>query len=193
MSRLIFALGRQEKKKAGEDLPNSVAHVIVFLTTAIRLPPILSSEVGGVVVGLVVVAMMQLWQIHVKLVESGNGGNGGLLPLVVFSTSSQQRTSRLPVRKICGQRRPAKSLLPVYRNPTNCKRFKKGKKKDKKSALYEHENVCYLKKRGKFINACSLGKKSKKGGVSEIGVEENLATRPADSFPGKVKSDKTHF
>ena len=60
MSRLIFALGRQEKKKAGEDLPNSVAHVIVFLAAAIRLPPILPSEVGGVVVGLVVVAMMQL-------------------------------------------------------------------------------------------------------------------------------------
>ena len=36
-------------------------------------------------------------------------------------------------------------------------------------------------------------KKNKKGGVTEIGVEENLATRPADSFPGKVKSDKTHF
>lgn len=51
-----------------------------------------------------------------------------------------------------------------------------------------------IKKRGKFINGCSLGKKkNKKGGVTEIGVEENLATRPADSFPGKVKSDKTHF
>ena len=38
MSRLIFALGRQEKKKAGEDLPNSVAHVIVFLAKGYTPP-----------------------------------------------------------------------------------------------------------------------------------------------------------